>query len=113
MAGRARQIHFLPFNYNEVRSHHFDLKKFLLYGGLPDAYLSKNPWEELKDYAGTYLTEEIQSSAFVRKIENWRHPLQICAPLYPIYNPSNERHTHSLDDSRNSHVHNSLLAPSA
>ncbi len=79
MAGRARQIHFLPFNYNEVRNHHFDLKKFLLYGGLPDTYLSKNPWEELKDYSGIYLTEEIQSSAFVRKIENYARFLEFAA----------------------------------
>jgi predicted AAA+ superfamily ATPase len=79
MAGRARQLNFLPFNYNEVKNYHFDLKKFLLYGGLPDAYLSSDPWEELKDYAGTYLTEEIQASAFVRKIENYARFLEFAA----------------------------------
>ncbi|MGE3609957.1 MAG: ATP-binding protein [Bacteriovoracaceae bacterium] len=79
MAGRARQLNFLPFNYQEVKNHHFDLKKFLLYGGLPDAYLSSDPWEELKDYAGMYLTEEIQASAFVRKIENYARFLEFAA----------------------------------
>lgn len=79
MAGRARQLNFLPFNYNEVKDHDFDLKKFLLYGGLPDAYLSSDPWEELKDYAGTYLKEEIQASAFVRKIENYARFLEFAA----------------------------------
>lgn len=79
MAGRARQLSFLPFNYNEVKNYNFDLKKFLLYGGLPNAYLSNDPWEELKDYAGTYLTEEIQASAFVRKIENYARFLEFAA----------------------------------
>lgn len=79
MAGRARQINFLPFTYNEVKNRNFNLKKFLLYGGLPDAFLSNNPWEELKDYAGIYLREEIQSSAFVRKIENYSRFLEFSA----------------------------------
>lgn len=79
MAGRARQIHFCPFTYNEVKDHNFDLKKFLLYGGLPDAYLSTDPREELKDYAGAYLTEEIQASAYVRKIENYARFLEFAA----------------------------------
>ncbi len=79
MAGRARQINFLPFTYQEVKNNNFNLEKFLLYGGLPDAYLSTDPWEELKDYAGTYLIEEIQSSAFVRKIENYARFLEFAA----------------------------------
>lgn len=79
MAGRARQINFFPFTYHEVQHHQFDLKKFLLYGGLPDAYLSTDPWEELKDYAGIYLKEEIQASAFVRKIENYARFLEFAA----------------------------------
>ena len=79
MAGRARQINFFPFTYQEVKNHHFNLEKFLLYGGLPDAYLSTDPWEELKDYAGIYLTEEIQSQAFVRKIENYSRFLAFSA----------------------------------
>jgi predicted AAA+ superfamily ATPase len=79
MAGRARQLNFLPFTYQEVKNHNFDLKKFLLFGGLPDTFLSKDPWEELKDYAGIYLIEEIQSSAFVRKIENYARFLEFAA----------------------------------
>lgn len=79
MAGRARQMHFLPFCYAEVKNHEFNLKKFLQYGGLPDTYLSKDPWEELKDYAGIYLTEEIQASSFVRKIENYARFLEFAA----------------------------------
>ncbi len=79
MAGRARQINFLPLIYKEVQKYSFDLNKFLHYGGLPDVYLSNNPWEELKDYAGTYLREEIQASAFVRKIENYSRFLEFAA----------------------------------
>lgn len=79
MAGRARIMHFLPFNYNEIKDQNFNLKNFLLYGGLPDAYLSTDPWEELKDYSGNYLREEIQASAFVRKIENYARFLEFAA----------------------------------
>lgn len=79
MAGRARQLHFLPFSFIEIKDYHFDLKKFLLYGGLPDSYLSPDPWEELKDYAGAYLKEEIQASAYVRKIENYARFLEFAA----------------------------------
>ena len=57
--------------FMEVENINFDLKKMLLYGGLPAVYSSKNPKEELKHYAGSYLREEIQASAFVRKIENY------------------------------------------
>ncbi len=79
MAGRARQVPFFPFTYNEVKNHQFNLNKFLLYGGLPEAYLSVDPWNELKDYSGTYLTKEIQASAFVRKIENYSRFLKFSA----------------------------------
>lgn len=79
MAGRARQLPFFPFSYHEVKDHRFSLEKFLLYGGLPDVYLSEDPWNELKDYAGTYLQEEIQASAFVRKIENYARFLEFAA----------------------------------
>jgi predicted AAA+ superfamily ATPase len=79
MAGRVRQIHFLPLVFMEVENINFDLKKMLLYGGLPAVYSSKNPKEELKDYAGSYLREEIQASAFVRKIENYSRFLEFSA----------------------------------
>ncbi len=79
MAGRARQISFFPFVYSEIKNHKFDLKRFLQFGGLPDAYLSNDPWNELKDYAGIYLTEEIQASSFARKIENYSRFLEFAA----------------------------------
>jgi len=79
MAGRARQLNFLPLTFQEVKNHDFNLNKFLHYGGLPDVYLSEDPWEELKDYAGIYLKEEIQASSFVRKIENYSRFLEFAA----------------------------------
>jgi predicted AAA+ superfamily ATPase len=79
IAGRARQLNFMPFNYYELKDHNFNLTKHLHYGGLPDIFLSPDPYEELKDYAGTYLQEEIQASAFVRKIENYARFLEFAA----------------------------------
>lgn len=79
MAGRARQMQLLPFSYIELKKHGFDLNIFLSFGGLPPVYLSSNPWEELKDYTGEYLREEIMTSAFVRKIENYSRFLTFAA----------------------------------
>lgn len=79
MAGRARQMQLLPFSYIELKKHGFDLNNFLSFGGLPPVSLSSNPWEELKDYTGEYLREEIMTSAFVRKIENYSRFLTFAA----------------------------------
>ena len=79
MAGRARQIQIFPLSYIEVYGKDFNLLKFLQFGGLPEVYLSQNPWDLLKDYAGTYLAEEIMASAFVRKIENYSRFLEFAA----------------------------------
>lgn len=79
MAGRVRVMHLCPFVYPEIKKHNFNLEHFLLSGGLPPVYLSTNSWEELKDYSGSYLREEIQASAFVRKIENYSRFLDAAA----------------------------------
>lgn len=41
--------------------------------------MSDEPWEELKDYVGLYLKEEILSEAMVRKIENFSRFIEFAA----------------------------------
>ncbi len=70
MAGRARMRQLFPFVSSEL-GEAFDLHKVLNYGSLPPVYLSEEPHDELKDYVGLYLKEEILSEALVRKIDNF------------------------------------------
>lgn len=70
MAGRARVRQLFPFVSHELKKN-FDLNKVLSFGSLPPVYLSEEPIEELKDYVGLYLKEEILSEALVRKIDNF------------------------------------------
>jgi predicted AAA+ superfamily ATPase len=67
LAGRAWQANLYPLTYNEIPN--FSLERYLRFGGLPSVYLSKNPREELIAYVNTYLREEIQSEALVRKVD--------------------------------------------
>lgn len=66
LAGRAWEAQLFPLTYREIPK--FDLQRYLCYGGLPPVYLSEEPLEELRAYVSTYLREEIQAEAVVRKI---------------------------------------------
>jgi predicted AAA+ superfamily ATPase len=57
----------------------YDINKILQYGTLPPVYLSDDPWDELREYAGLYLKEEIMAEAAVRKIENFSRFLEFAA----------------------------------
>ncbi len=66
LAGRAWTAELFPLCYHEIPD--FNLARYLQFGGLPTVYLSDFPEEELGAYIGTYLREEIQAEAVVRKI---------------------------------------------
>lgn len=78
MAGRAKRIYFHPLNFAELNGSR-ELDFILNYGTLPPVVTSDDPWDELRDYAGLYLKEEIQAEAFVRKIENFSRFLEFAA----------------------------------
>lgn len=83
LAGRTRRMELLPFCYPEIRDG-FDLNRFLFRGGLPPAYLAEtdqDAWDELRDYAGDYLHEEILAEAIVRKIEAFSRFLPVAARM--------------------------------
>jgi predicted AAA+ superfamily ATPase len=66
LAGRAWMSHLYPLSWSEISP--FDLDRYLLYGGLPQIYLSRYPDEELKAYTRTYLYEEIKGEGLARKL---------------------------------------------
>lgn len=69
LAGRAWSAELFPLTSHEITD--FNLDKYLRYGGLPSVYTSDDPHDELKAYVKTYLHEEIQAEAIVRKINNF------------------------------------------
>lgn len=77
LAGRAWQAEMFPLVSKEIIN--FDLEKYLLYGGLPAVYTSLYPQEELYAYVETYLREEIQFEALVRKVPAFSRFLQVSA----------------------------------
>jgi len=81
MAGRARRVYFHPFTFQELQENKsiIDLDHLLNYGALPPVLLATDPWEELRDYVGLYLKEDIQAEAMVRKIENFSRFLEFSA----------------------------------
>lgn len=77
MAGRAKKMIFYPFVSAEIPN--FSLKQIIQYGTLPPVYFSDDPFDELLDYVGLYLKEEVRAEALVRNIENFSHFLEVAA----------------------------------
>jgi uncharacterized protein len=77
LAGRAWEANLFPLTSQEIPD--FDLTRYLHFGGLPPIYASKFPHEELLAYVNTYLKEEIQVEALVRKIPAFSRFLQMSA----------------------------------
>lgn len=67
LAGRAWEARLNPLTMHEIPN--FSLDRYLQYGGIPSIYLSDYPHEEIKAYVNTYLKDEIQTEAVVRKIQ--------------------------------------------
>jgi len=77
LAGRAWEAGFYPLCSREIPD--FDLSRYFNRGGLPRAWLSPSPAEELKNYARLYLSEEIKAEALTRKIDNFVRFLDVMA----------------------------------
>lgn len=77
LAGRAWEAYLFPLTMQEIPD--FSIDRYLNYGGLPSVYLSAHPQEELTAYVDTYLKQEIQAEALVRKIPAFTRFLQTAA----------------------------------
>lgn len=83
LAGRAMVRELYPFSSLELKEH-FDLRKVLERGALPDSYLADSDQEAfdyLRAYTLTYLEKEIQAEQWVRKLEPFRKFLILAAQM--------------------------------
>jgi predicted AAA+ superfamily ATPase len=78
LGGRARTRYLHPPTYREIGGH-FELKRVVQSGLLPAIYISNDPREDLKAYAGTYLQQEIVAEGAVRNIPAFSRFLRIAA----------------------------------
>ncbi|MBW1809972.1 MAG: ATP-binding protein [Deltaproteobacteria bacterium] len=81
LAGRAYRASLFGLTWNEIvqDAGPFDLDRYLLYGGLPTAYLEDDPEDYLYAYTDTYLKEEIQAEALVRRLSNYSRFIDVAA----------------------------------
>ncbi len=78
LGGRASTKYLHPFSWVELDSH-FDLERALQYGLLPPIYFSESPYEDLCDYAGTYLKEEVIAEGASRNLPAFSRFLEVAA----------------------------------
>lgn len=78
LGGRAHGYYFHPFVSQELGDD-FDLLKALNYGSLPPIYLNEDPEENLNQYVGIYLAEEIAFEGFIRQLPAFSRFLEVVA----------------------------------
>ncbi len=78
LAGRAWIAKLFPLTSCELGDT-FNLEKALLYGSLPQVYISGYPTEELAAYVTTYINEEVKQEGLVRKIPSFLTFLKLAA----------------------------------
>lgn len=75
LAGRARIRHFHPFLSLELGTM-FDLKKAILFGMLPEAWMVPDPKEYLESYLNVYVDQEVRLEGLVRNISDFSRFLE-------------------------------------
>ena len=68
LGGRARTRNLHPFVYPELKGENFNIWRALSFGMIPSIVTSDNPSDDLANYIGTYLEQEIATEALVRNI---------------------------------------------
>ncbi|MFN8944273.1 MAG: ATP-binding protein [Pseudobdellovibrionaceae bacterium] len=82
LGGRASWVNLHPLCFAELdQQSKIDWYKIPIQGGLPSIFDSTNPWDDLDDYIGMYLKEEIQAEGLSRSIENFSRFLQFVATV--------------------------------
>lgn len=77
LGGRARTRRLFPLVSAEVPG--FDMLRAVNFGALPPVYTSEEPWQDLLDYCGNYLKEEIQAEGLVRRVDHFARFLEVAA----------------------------------
>ncbi len=81
LGGRAAKSELFPLTYFEIQSENntFDLAKSLASGFLPAIYDSSYSYDDLLDYAGLYLKDEIKLEGYVRHLNSFAEFLRLAA----------------------------------
>ena len=78
LGGRAGSHTLHPLTWAELGPL-FDLKKALNFGLLPSIYFSTEPAQDLADYVGLYLDQEIRAESVVRQLSSFSRFLSVAA----------------------------------
>jgi len=78
LGGRARTRFLHPLVSHEIGAA-FDLRRALNHGLIPSIYDSDSPDEDLRDYCGVYLREEVASEGLTRNIPAFSRFLEVAA----------------------------------
>lgn len=81
LGGRARSRSLHPFVALELGDD-FDLLRALNRGLLPSVYFSDSPGEDLKAYAGDYLTQEIAAEGLTRNVPAFSRFLEVAVACH-------------------------------
>lgn len=80
LPGRLFRYHLYPLTYWELKDQ-WDLDRTLQLGNLPEIYLKEYGSELLGQYVDSYLREEIQAEAVVRKVDVFARFLDLAAEV--------------------------------
>ena len=76
----APRVQFLPLSWSELsKARRFDLDRYLLLGGLPQAYLGKSGDDYLYNYVDRYIQEEIYTETPTRNLSSFIQFLEYAA----------------------------------
>lgn len=79
LAGRARRVELMPIVTAELHGGPREYGRLLRHGGLPSVLTSSEPIEDLQDYVGTYLKEEILAEGLSRNLPAFARFLETAA----------------------------------
>jgi predicted AAA+ superfamily ATPase len=81
LASRALSIRLYPFTSYELKAHRFNLLTALRFGTVPAIITAEQKELALRSYVDTYLKEEIQQEALVRKLDKFFSFIDVAAQL--------------------------------
>jgi len=81
LASRALSMRLHPLTHMELHESRYALDDVLRYGSIPAIYFAEHREEALRTYVDTYLKEEIQQEAIVRKLDKFFGFIDVAAQL--------------------------------
>ncbi len=81
LGGRASRVELFPLTFAEIKTEEstFDFMSIMTTGLLPSIYNSNDPYEDLLDYVGLYIKDEIKLEGYVRNLNSFAEFLRLAA----------------------------------